>query len=96
MNIAWTEYAIDDLKSIHTYVSLDSKVYADKLIDRLVSRVEQLKSFPDLGRIVPEFNKESLRELIEGRYRIVYKREESSISIVRIHNANSLIFLPKI
>jgi toxin ParE1/3/4 len=71
--IEWSEIAITDLHAIHEYISEDSAFYADKLIDRIAGRVHQLKIFPQSGRIVPELNDEMIRELIEGRYRIVYQ-----------------------
>lgn len=84
VKIIWTEFAIEDVKSIHDYISKDSKVYADRLIEKLISRVDQLGSNPRSGRIVPEFNNEIIRELIEGNYRIIYKINLDSIGIVRV------------
>lgn len=89
--IEWSEFAIADLHSIHEYISEDSAFYADKLIDKIAGRINQLKIFPQSGRIVPELNNEMIRELIEGRYRIVYKIMEDQVVIVRIfHSAMSL------
>jgi toxin ParE1/3/4 len=85
--VIWTEMAIEDLKLIHEYISNDSKIYADKLIDKIISRVDQLKNFAKAGRIVPEFNSEIIRELIEGNYRILYNINPEHISIVRIHHS---------
>lgn len=87
VKVIWTEFALDDLRSIHDYISQDSKVYADRFIERLISRIDQLESLPNSGRIVPEFQNESLRELIEGNYRIIYKLNSDSIGIVRIHHS---------
>ena len=55
VKIVWTEFAIEDLKSIHEYISKDSKVYADRFIEKLISRVDKLENNPHSGRIVPEF-----------------------------------------
>jgi toxin ParE1/3/4 len=43
--------------------------------------------FPELGRIVPEFRKKNLKELIEGNYRIIYKIHPHFTGIVRIHHS---------
>ncbi len=64
--IVWTEVAIEDLAFLHEYISRDSKFYADRFIDKLIERIEQLEGFPKSGRVVPEFNSETIRELIEG------------------------------
>jgi len=92
VTIVWTDLAIEDLSSIHAYIALDSKIYADRFVEILISRVDQLEEFPNSGRIVPEFNKTSIRELIEGNYRIVYKiQTDKTIGIVRVHHAAMLL-----
>ena len=87
VKVIWTEFALGDLKSIHEYISKDSKGYADKFIDKITSRVDQLESFPKSGRVVPEFASEIIRELIEGNYRIVYRINPDYVGIVRIHHS---------
>ena len=87
VNLIWTEIAIEDLRLIHEYISIDSEVYADRFIGKIINRVDQLESFPKSGRVVPEFNSKIIRELIEGNYRIVYKISSDNISIVRIHHS---------
>ena len=89
VKIIWTEFALEDLRSIHEYISKDSKVYADRQVNKIIKRVEQIENFPRSGRVVPEFNSEFLRELIEGNYRIIYQiyPDSSVIGIVRVHHA---------
>lgn len=91
VKIIWTEYAIEDLNLIHEYISKDSKIYADRVIDRIISKVGQLQSFPNSGRVVPEFADNTLRELIQGNYRIVYKVSSNQVSIIRIHHSAQLL-----
>ena len=87
MKIIWSEFAVEDLKSIHDYISKDSKVYAGRFVEKIISRVNQLENNPQSGRVVPEFNIETLRELIEGNYRIIYKVNSDFIGIVRVHHS---------
>ncbi len=90
--VIWTELALDDLKTIYEFISRDSIHYAGRQIEKIIGRAEQLEMFPASGRIVPEFNNELIRELIEGNYRIVYKIEsEDLIGIVRIHHSAKLL-----
>ena len=89
--IEWSEIALDDLKEIHEYISKDSKLYADRYINKLFTRVDQLETHPKSGRVVPEYNMEIIRELIEGNCRIVYKFIQNSISILRAHHAARLL-----
>jgi addiction module RelE/StbE family toxin len=86
--VTWTRSALHDLKEIHEYISRDSKFYADRYINLLIKRVDQLINFPMSGRIVPEKEDETIRELIEGNYRIFYKViSKDRINILRIHHA---------
>ena len=87
VKIVWTDFAIEDLRLIHEFISKDSKRYADRFIEKLLERVDQLEMFPKSGRVVPEFNIETIRELIEGNYRIVYKTSTTQIVILRVHHA---------
>ncbi|MBX2916065.1 MAG: type II toxin-antitoxin system RelE/ParE family toxin [Cyclobacteriaceae bacterium] len=87
VKIIWTDFAIEDLRTIHEFISKDSKFYADRFISKLIDRVEQLEKFPRSGRIVPEFDNDSLRELIEGNYRIIYRLEQDFVGIARIHHS---------
>jgi addiction module RelE/StbE family toxin len=90
--INWTEEALEDLRSIEDYISIDSEFYAVRFVDKLIKRVDGLRNHTHLGRVVPEFNSQEIRELIEQPYRIVYKlASDSQVFIVRIyHQARQL------
>lgn len=87
VQINWTFQAKDDLKGIAEYISRDSKRYAKLQVLRLKNRTIILKSQIHSGKIVSEINKENIRELIEGRYRIIYKIVTTNqIDILTIHH----------
>ncbi len=89
--LVWSRVARDDLKAIVSYIRNDSPAYAKSFALRLRHRVTQLEAFPDSGRLVPEDPKHTYRELIFGDYRIVYRHEESTATIVTIiHGARTL------
>ncbi len=73
MRVFWTDKATSHLLSIYEYVQQDSPIYAEKLLDKLISRSEQLSLFPYSGRKVPEYDAENIREVFEGKYRIIYR-----------------------
>ena len=86
VKISWSQLALDDLKNIHAYIALDSQYYATNFIEKLVKKIKLLEKYPSSGRIVPEFENAEIRELIEGKNRIVYKLGESEVTILRIQN----------
>lgn len=85
--ISWTKWSLKDLRLIYDYISIDSPFYAERFISKIISRVDQLENMPLSGRIVTEKDDPSIRELIEGNYRIFYKVNKTNISILRIHNS---------
>jgi toxin ParE1/3/4 len=90
--IRWTFNAEGDLKSIHEYISLDSEFYAIKIVDRIYARALILESQMYVGRVVPEFAISTVRELIEGNYRIIYEIDgDSMVSILRVFHVARLL-----
>lgn len=71
--INWTNPALQDVEAIAEYIARDSEHFAKIQTTRFFERVEMLKEFPYAGRVVPELSIKTIRELIEGNYRIVYK-----------------------
>lgn len=89
IRITFTNRAIEDLEAISDYRSTYSPAYADHLIDLLIAKVEQLKTFPEMGRKVPEFDLAHLRELIQNEYRIVYRIVHAEqIDIITIQHSS--------
>jgi toxin ParE1/3/4 len=88
VQIKWTRQAIGDLKGIAEYISKDSVQYARLQVLRIKKRTEILKTHKKIGRIVPEFERLDIRELIEGNYRIIYKVVSfEQIDILTIHHS---------
>ena len=55
MKVHWTNTAVEHLLSIYEYISKDSPLYAQRMVDRLTQRSEQIATFPWSGRKVPEY-----------------------------------------
>jgi len=86
--IVWTEPAVSDLDSIHAYISRDAEVYADAVISEIFDSVDRLAYFPQSGRVVPEMDDDSTREVIVGNYRIIYDTAGDVVRILSvIHGA---------
>ena len=83
--ITLAESALTDIEEIREWYAENGATEAgSKFVLNLFERIETLATHPDLGRIVPEFNQPSLRELIHSPYRVVYRREKNRVRIVRI------------
>lgn len=82
--LRWSLGAEQDLVEIGEFVAKDSVLYAVNLIDRLITGAEKLQAAPLLGRVVPEYGREDLREVIVRNYRIVYLVREDEVVMVRV------------
>ena len=49
MNIEYTPKALVDIESIRDHIAKDSPVYADRLVNRIITSVRILNAFPLLG-----------------------------------------------
>ncbi len=88
VQINWTIQSKEDLQSIAEYISRDSKTYAKRHVKRIKNRVQILRKLPQSGVIVHEFNDTSIRELIFGNYRIIYKIvNPKRLDIITVHHS---------
>ena len=85
----WTDQSIDDLINIAEFIEKNSEKYAVIQTKRIRERAKILRDQPLVGRIVPEFRDKSIRELIPGSYRIIYKIiSKDRIDILTIHHSS--------
>jgi len=52
----------------------------------VLDRVRSLTEYPDSGRVVPELQREDLRELIIPPYRVMYRRTADAVEIAAIRH----------
>lgn len=71
--VVWTDPAKADLAGIHYFIAQNSKHYARKVVEEIVERSVLLEKSPKLGRIVPEYDDPTVRELIIYSYRLIYE-----------------------
>lgn len=91
MNIEWTANAIKQLNGIHDYIAKDSEFFAKRMVDRLTSRSVQIHDHPHSGEVVPEFGDETIREVIEGPCRVIYRVDADTLYVLSvIHGARML------
>ena len=91
MRVVWTDRAKARLRQIRAYVAQDQPLNADRLVDQLTRRVEQLAEQPHSGRMVDKYQREDLRELIEPPYRIVYLIGIDRIDIVTVRDTRRVL-----
>lgn len=91
MKIFWTPLAVERLEDIFEYISKDNRIAAQKIVDRIIKKVESLSKFPERGRKVPEINREDIREVFEGEYRLIYRISSKKVFVLSIRNSKQLL-----
>lgn len=84
MRVHWTNTALGHLLSIYEYIGQNSPAYADRVVERLTRRSEQIETFPEAGRRVPEYDREDVREVTEKPYRIIYRIKKEQIDVLAV------------
>jgi toxin ParE1/3/4 len=84
MKVNWTDAARAQLRDIHTYIARSSPHYAQRTVDRLTRRSQQIATFPHSGRIVPDAQDVNIREVLEGRYRIIYHILGDEVDVIAV------------
>jgi len=94
VKIKFSESAFDDLEKINEYYEEQGVPHIGiNFVSEIIEHVETLIDNPKIGRIVPEFNSEDIRELIHIPFRIVYILESKVIYVVRIWRSERLLKL---
>jgi len=89
--VRWTQRARTDLQEIYDFVARDSPQAAYALVERIITASERLASFPESGRVVPEFPTLGYREVIVSSYRVLYRLEPEIVWIVAVIHGRRLL-----
>jgi len=84
MIVVWSSEALRMLDEIERFITQDNPQRAVEFIDRLIEKGDSIASFPEMGRVVPEFSRSDIREILVGNYRIVYRTTPSQIVILTV------------
>ncbi len=87
-NVLFLADAEKDINEIYEYISSsDSNLNADKLINKIIKKCEDLESFPNRGHKLPELEYTEGKDYIEIHYkpyRIIYRIVERAVFIFSI------------
>ena len=89
--VVWSPRALDDVDSIASYISRDSTAHASAIVTKIIRATRTLRRFPFAGRIVPEFEDETLRERFVYSYRIIYRVQGQTITVAAVIHGKRLL-----
>lgn len=95
--INWTKLANEDIQNIIEFLSSQSEPLAKIVVQKMVSKIDLLEFFPNLGRLVLELDYKNVREIIVSNYRVVYHIVSNDrIDILRIYHSARAITIKDI
>ena len=71
-SVNWTLKAQSALDGIYNYIHQDAPFYAERFVQHIIESADRLEDFPLSGRVVPEAERDDIREIIFQSYRIIY------------------------
>ena len=83
-SVYWSLGARDDIRQAVEFIGKDSPAYAASLVGRITAAIERLERFPRIGRVVPEYDDDDLREIIVSDYRVVYRMLGEDVAIAAV------------
>ena len=81
MQIVWTEQAVADLEEIEHYIERERPSAARRVAAHLVSSVEHLSEFPQLGKSGP---RPETRSLVIPPYVISYRARSQLLEVLSV------------
>jgi toxin ParE1/3/4 len=87
----WSPLASDQADDAVASIAAENPQAAREWLERLFTRVKTLTQYPDSGRVVPELQRDDVREILVAPYRVVYRRGAEVVEIAaNIHGARDL------
>lgn len=84
MNVVWSSEALGKLDEIERFIAQDNPERALAFIELLLEKGDSIVSFPEMGRVAPEFSRSDIREILVGNYRIVYRVNSTQVIILTV------------
>ena len=90
--VEWAGRAKSDLRLAVEYIRKDSPKSAKAFLGQVFETTRLLSSFSERGRVVPDFNDPAVRQVLVGRYRVLYEVHPDAVWIMRVlHTSQDLL-----
>lgn len=95
MELRIAKSALEDLQAIQEYsTERDVPHIGDDYVTAILEHCGMLRTHPDVGRVVPEFHLDHIRELIHSPFRVVYLRQVTEVALIRVWRSERQLELP--
>jgi toxin ParE1/3/4 len=91
MKVNWTQKGRQRLQQLYDYIPTDQPDNALNYVDKITRRVELLAMQPRSGKVVEKYQRDDIREIYEGDYRIIYRILVERIDILTVRHSSRLL-----
>lgn len=91
MKVTWSPLALERVAEIGGWIAEDRPDAAARVVAEIFAAVERLVDFPESGRVVPEFGRPDLREIVTPPYRIIYRIAGDRVEILTVRHSLQLL-----
>lgn len=90
--VRWAGRARSDLRSAVEYIRKASPASAAAFLQAALETTRSLTEGAERGRVVPELDDPEVRQLLVGRYRVLYEVQGETVWVLRvIHGSRDLL-----
>jgi toxin ParE1/3/4 len=86
--LIWSALARRELREIGQYIARDKPRAANQWIETLAAMAEQAAAMPLVGRRVPEYGRDDVREVIKRGYRVIYRVFDDRVEIITVREGH--------
>ena len=91
MNLVWSPIARRQANAAVDFIKRDRPDAAERWLAGLLERVELLRELPEQGRVVPEWDEPTVREILFEPYRVVYEVCPDRVEVITLSHFRQLL-----
>lgn len=84
MTVIWYDTAKEEVRKAYSNYFDYSPALAEDWSDELTKKLDLLLTFPEMGRIVPDFEIRFIREVFVRKYRLIYQYQDDTLRVLAI------------
>ena len=91
MIVHWSNVALERVSETAEFIELGDPKEAGRWVEGVFAATDRLELFPRSGRVVPELEREEVREVFYQRYRIIYKLKPDRVEVLTVRHMRELL-----
>ena len=90
MKVFWSPRARLRVSKIAGFIAQDDPEAAGRWVEQVFAKAEQIPPFPKRGVHVPETERDDIRQVFLGEYRLIYRFDELEVLVLSVRHGAQL------